>query len=288
MLLTFVNVTVAQPVVVDFDTYPDGSPVDLNETWNGSPCVTITDQYQDVGIVFDESDPAMVFADDNEQNAQRWGYSRPNIAYVFAAGTYPGQGPIVARFVAPDGSPATTDWFSVLLADANVGTELGTVTAYDSSGTVLYSVTVMTPSPPEPEYATIEISAEGIAEVLITTDADGSYVDDISFNPVTTEPIEAEVDIDPDTLNLKSKGKWVTCYIQPPDGYAVEDIAVGTILLEGELQVEHSDVQDGVLMVKFNRQLLIEYLATGDVTLTVTGELTDGKPFQGSDTIRVK
>ena len=27
-------------------------------------------------------------------------------------------------------------------------------------------------------------------------------------------PVNVEVDCDPDTLNLKSKGKWITCYIE--------------------------------------------------------------------------
>jgi len=35
---------------------------------------------------------------------------------------------------------------------------------------------------------------------------------------------EALVDIDPDTLDLSSKGDWVTCYIELADGYKVMDI----------------------------------------------------------------
>jgi hypothetical protein len=40
-----------------------------------------------------------------------------------------------------------------------------------------------------------------------------------------------EIDIDPDTLNLKSKIKWVTAYIELPGGYDVADIDVGTVKL---------------------------------------------------------
>ena len=108
-------------------------------------------------------------------------------------------------------------------------------------------------------------------------------------------PPQAQIDIDPDTLNPKSKGKWITCYIELPDDYDVGNINVDSIRLEeqDELVVEHSDVQDGVLMVKFSRQDVIAYIESlelelpADVTLKVTGELTDGTPFEGSDTIRV-
>ena len=114
----------------------------------------------------------------------------------------------------------------------------------------------------------------------------------------------ATINIDPDTLNLKSKGKWITCYIELPEGYYVEDIDVSTIelyvggnLIAGaELHpTEIGDYDDnGIsdLMVKFDRQALIDYLkdqgyGDGDmVELRVTGEFA-GTPFEGFDTIRV-
>lgn len=106
--------------------------------------------------------------------------------------------------------------------------------------------------------------------------------------------IEAAVDIDPDTLNLRSKRKWITCYIELPEGYDVSDINVDSVFLEGLLEVQHSDVQDGILMVKFDMQDVIAYIELyleitppEDVTLMVMGELTDGSLFEGSDTIRV-
>ena len=77
----------------------------------------------------------------------------------------------------------------------------------------------------------------------------------------------------------------------------MNDINVDSILLEDEIGVEQSGIQDGVLMVKFNRQVVIDYIELvleilgitppDRVTLTVTGELTDGTLFEGSDTIRV-
>jgi hypothetical protein len=106
--------------------------------------------------------------------------------------------------------------------------------------------------------------------------------------------IMATIDIDPDTLNMKSDGQWVTCYISLPAGNDVADIAVNSVLLEAFLEVQQSDIQGDVLMVKFDRQDLITYLETvlgvtppTDVELSVVGELTDGTPLEGADTIRV-
>jgi len=109
--------------------------------------------------------------------------------------------------------------------------------------------------------------------------------------------VRATVDIQPDTLNVKSKGKWVTAYIELPDGYDVADIDVSTVMLEGTIPAEDHPTKigdyddDGIpdLMVKFDRQALIDYLdgTTGEVTLTVSGELNDGTSFEGSDTVTV-
>ena len=116
------------------------------------------------------------------------------------------------------------------------------------------------------------------------------------MNPWTPTPlvITANIDINPDTLNLKSKGEWITTYIELPEGYNISDIDVSTILLEGSISAEWSDVQDNVLMVKFNRtavrECIIDVLGVkyGNVTLTITGNLFDGTPFEGSDVIMVR
>lgn len=111
--------------------------------------------------------------------------------------------------------------------------------------------------------------------------------------------VEATADVDPDTLNLKSNGEWITAYITLPEGYSVEDIDVASVELihnDFALAADWGEVQDGVLMVKFDRATLRNYLGEVDVDdgdrfydirLTVRGNIA-GRLFIGSDTISVK
>jgi len=115
--------------------------------------------------------------------------------------------------------------------------------------------------------------------------------------------IPTSVDVNPDMLNLRSEGLWITCYIELPKRYNAEDIDATTILLNGtispvldpkydfvtnssECLVDHNE--DGILerMVKFDRAEVIALLSVGEATLTITGEV-NSTPFEGSDTIRV-
>ncbi|TKJ38029.1 MAG: hypothetical protein CEE38_04520 [Planctomycetes bacterium B3_Pla] len=109
-----------------------------------------------------------------------------------------------------------------------------------------------------------------------------------------TGPAIVPVDIDPDPLYMDSKGQWITCYIEPPEGCNVSEIDVDSVLMEGLLEVQHSFVEGDVLMVKFDRQDLIAYIEVvlgiappDDVTLMVTGRLADGLLFEGTDVIGI-
>ncbi len=106
----------------------------------------------------------------------------------------------------------------------------------------------------------------------------------IDLNP----KIDAVIDIDPNTLNLKSKGKWITCYIELPEGYDVNEIEISSIMLEDVIPAEWGDVQNDILMVKFDRSEVEDMLSPGTYNFKVTGELTDGTSFEGySDEISV-
>lgn len=104
--------------------------------------------------------------------------------------------------------------------------------------------------------------------------------------------VDAEVDIDPDTLNLKSKGKWLTCYIWLPEDCNVADIQPDSVHLENEPNAIHADwlwfdEQEQVVMARFKRSDVQEMLEPGEVELTIAGRLVDGTYFEGTDTIKV-
>jgi hypothetical protein len=108
--------------------------------------------------------------------------------------------------------------------------------------------------------------------------------------------VPADLEIHPQTLNLKSKGKWITAYIELPDGYAITDIRMPGIVMDingasgipasGHWEIEDFD-RDGKpdLMVKFDRGIVQDFLSPGCVEIIVTGSLETGEHFKGTSNI---
>jgi hypothetical protein len=114
---------------------------------------------------------------------------------------------------------------------------------------------------------------------------------------VVPDRITATVDVDPDKLNMKSNGEWVTAYLTLPEGYSVNDVDASTLTLNS-VPIDWWEIIDGVLMCKFNRrQVKLNAFALepdyegGDkfyeVALRLEGNLVDGTIIEGTDLITV-
>jgi outer membrane protein assembly factor BamB/Fe-S cluster assembly iron-binding protein IscA len=100
--------------------------------------------------------------------------------------------------------------------------------------------------------------------------------------------IPAGVRIEPEILNLNASGVF-TAFITLPEDYDVADIVVSTVECEGApaLSGTISASDSGTLVVKFDRANLVGVPAGDAVLLTVSGELTTGERFEGSNTVEV-
>jgi Tol biopolymer transport system component len=125
--------------------------------------------------------------------------------------------------------------------------------------------------------------------------------------------ITVEIEVEPETLNRKSQGKWVSVEIELPKGYLAKDVKIESLRLEGVVAAEpwpyhlgcsherdrddhHHDYgdhdRDGdhdkrEIKVKFNRAEVLKVLPDGyKVKVHVTG-IVGTTSFEGVDTIRV-
>jgi hypothetical protein len=113
----------------------------------------------------------------------------------------------------------------------------------------------------------------------------------------TKKNIIAIFDINPRKLNAKSKGKWITAYIELPKDYDPHDIIIGEIVLNGVLSPEVKPINiadrdnNGVLdlMIKFDRSSVIESLeASQFFEMTISGKLINGIKFKGNCILDLK
>jgi hypothetical protein len=214
--------------------------------------------------------------------------------------------PVDLIVIDPDGEIITKEigespTMEYIVYDINGDGELDDIVASPERKLGDYLIEVV-PEPdtlPEDTYS-LEVTANGETVVL----AEDVPISDIPRTPYILRSTETEiipiipafVDFDPDTLNLKSKGKWVTVYIELPIGYDVNEIDLESIIFNGQIQIEPKPIEIGDyddngiadLMVKFNRKDAQDILEVGEeVKITISGNLIDERPFEGSDTIRV-
>jgi len=101
---------------------------------------------------------------------------------------------------------------------------------------------------------------------------------------------------EPETLNIKSHGRWITCFLTPSDGNTTDLIDTDSVILDvmgQSIAPDFLNSDENLLLLKFNRQAVIAaIMADGNITfptqvkLNVSGNLDEGL-FGSSDTITV-
>ena len=110
-------------------------------------------------------------------------------------------------------------------------------------------------------------------------------------------PVEVAMHFTPKTLNPKSKGKWVKAHCVLPYGFCVDDVDVNSPAkviepFEPDIESEYIDVfinEDSLVEIEigFEHSTFCDGIDYGPVEVTVTGKLTSGQDFYGTDIIRV-
>jgi hypothetical protein len=156
----------------------------------------------------------------------------------------------------------------------------------------------------------LDVDTDGIPDAedncLVVANADQTDVEADGFGDVCDpSPFDTadngHLVVNPKTLNLKSKGRVLTTFVELPAPFDPADIDVTGLLMEGVIPVavpptpKLGDVdEDGApdLMAKFSRKALIAWLCEtnrdeGDIELRVTGSVA-GEPFEVRGTVRVQ
>ena len=142
--------------------------------------------------------------------------------------------------------------------------------------------------------------AEHHADKIKRANLDGTEVEDflvtdrfdvqgLALTIIPKVVVEACINIEPNVLNLKSEGQWITCYITLPDWFDVAYIDASSVVLEDDIKAEWIwfDEEEQVAMAKFSRSELQDVLDVGEVELTVSGDLRKVIKFEGTDVVKV-
>jgi hypothetical protein len=124
-----------------------------------------------------------------------------------------------------------------------------------------------------------------------TTSLDGKNPNDEPVPP----PMEVAMKFTPQALNPRSEGRWVKAHFVLPEGFAVEDVDANE-----PAEIEPLGIESNHIDAFINEDSLVEIVAAFDradfceaaiddepVELTVTGMLTSGQSFYGTDTVRI-
>jgi len=136
---------------------------------------------------------------------------------------------------------------------------------------------------PEPD----ETDLDGLPRINDGRIDMGAY----EYNP----PVEVDMTLTPQSLNCKSKGKWIKAHVTLPEELTAEDIDVNTpaVLEPAGIESTYIDLLGSnngpvYLEIVFDRENLCDSLyENGLVEIELWGRLVTGRYFYATDTIKV-
>ncbi len=141
------------------------------------------------------------------------------------------------------------------------------------------------------------VFAPGQTPVVCTATDDSGNSSTCSFQVTVIAPVEMAMQFTPQAINPGSRGNWVKAHFVLPEGYEIGDVDVNTPAVLEPLGIESEYItvfvgggglgESGV-EIGFQRRRFCE--AVGDYGpggVTVSGRLTSGRYFYGTDTIRI-
>jgi hypothetical protein len=240
--------------------------------------------------VLEESDTARLTASTDKSS-----YEYPETVKLRAEviGGVPVDGAIVEATVERPGAPpveiSLLDDGMAVHGDAFAGDGVYTAFFDDFSSDGLYTFNVRavneTGTSPDPDLPFVEEGADPtpvpVPPFTLQTEVS------VTVNGVPIF-VEGHMELAPPSILANEKGRWVTCYIELPEPYLVEEVDVSTVILNSSIPAEtrpydvgdfdHDGIPD--LMVKFGRPALVDLLGVGlNIPVEVIGTLATGEVF---------
>jgi len=158
--------------------------------------------------------------------------------------------------------------------------------------TLSFTVKDTIPTGQDPSAIAFDPSGSGVA---VITQAGENDVKVLNASPFPQGTLAVDVEVRPHTLQLDSKGRYVTGYVEFPLAYSPHEVDVSTVLLQDTIPAEEDKVEfrdtdgdnaDDQIVLKFDRGMFQDVLPQGEyVPVSITGWIRD-RDFAGTDTIR--
>ncbi|HJH32649.1 MAG TPA: hypothetical protein C5S50_10875 [Methanosarcinaceae archaeon] len=130
-----------------------------------------------------------------------------------------------------------------------------------------------------------ESGSKTVEHAITQTDINGGGLFDFNITTFASVVIPANLHISPPRLDLGGGKQFTVVVKELSSGYSLEDVVMDTIVCEGATAIS-GKMAGSALRIKFSVQDMVGVPVGNAVELTVTGELTDGTLFEGSDTVK--